>query len=495
VNPNPWLCVLLYFLPVLLATPARAQSLPPPAQRQLAREIFAELIAINTTVDSGATRAAQALARRLTAGGFPATDVHLVGPKPHKQNLVVRLRGRGKGEPILFLAHLDVVEARREDWSLEPFQLTERDGHFYGRGTSDIKDEAADLVANLLRLKAEKYKPQRDIIVALTDDEEGGEDNGVAWLLEHRPELIRTAYVINTDAGGGQMQDGRRLRNPVQTSEKIYATYFLEVTSAGGHSSLPPPPQENAIYTLARSLDRVAAFRFPIRLNESTRSFFTRMAEQEGGQLGTDLRAVVAGNPDSAALERLARLPLYNSAMRNTCVATMLEAGHAENALPERARATIQCRLLPDQSPAGVRDTLVRVVADSQVRVTLDGDPQPSPPSPLSPEVMKAVERATAAIWPGVVVLPVMDPWSSDGGLFRRAGIPVYGVSGVFLDFDDYRAHGKDERVEVRAFYEGVEFMYRLMRELSRGASASGRSHGDIGHGLPPCNWPPCTSH
>ena len=469
MSSRPWYRILLALALSLLPGSAPAQSLPPPAQRQLARDIFAELIAINTTVDSGATRAAEALARRLTAAGFPAADVQLVGPKPRKQNLVVRLRGRGKGEPILFLAHLDVVEARREDWSVDPFVLTERDGYFYGRGTSDIKDEAADLIANLIRLKTERYVPRRDIIVALTDDEEGGEDNGASWLLEHRPELIRAAYVINTDAGGGQMLNDRRLRNPVQTSEKIYATYFLEVTSPGGHSSLPPPPAENAIYTLSRSLERLAAFRFPIRLNESTRSFFTRMADQEGGQLAADLRAVSAGNPDSATLERLARLPLYNSAMRNTCVATMLEAGHAENALPQRARATIQCRLLPDESPAGVRDTLVRVVADTQVRVTLDGDPQPSPPSPLSPEVMKAVERATKAIWPGVVVLPVMDPWSSDGVHFRRAGIPVYGLSGVFLDVNDYRAHGKDERIEVRAFYEGVEFMHRLMRELAGG--------------------------
>jgi acetylornithine deacetylase/succinyl-diaminopimelate desuccinylase-like protein len=447
---------------------ASAQSLPPPVTRQLARDIFAELIAINTTADSGATRAAEALVRRLTAAGFPAEDLVLAGPKPHKQNLVVRLRGKGKAEPILFLSHLDVVEAKREDWSLDPFVLTERDGYFYGRGTSDIKDEVADLVANLIRLKRERFVPKRDILVVLTDDEEGGDDNGVSWLLEHRPELIRAAYVINTDAGGGQMEGGKRLRNPVQTSEKIYASYFLEVMSPGGHSSLPPPPQENAIYTLARALDRVAAFRFPIQLNETTRGFFTRMADQEGGQLATDLRAVTAGNPDSATLDRLAHLPLYNSAMQNTCVATMLKAGHAENALPQRAQATIQCRLLPGESPAAVRDTLVRVVADTQVRVTLKGEPGTSPPSPLKPEVMKAVEASTKAIWPGALVLPVMDPWSSDGVRLRQAGIPVYGVSGVFIEVDDYRAHGQDERIEVQAFYEGVEFMYRLMRALAQ---------------------------
>ena len=468
MHPNTSSSILVALTFWFAAIPCRAQSVPPPAQRQLARDIFAELIAINTTADSGATRAAEALAKRLRAAGYPAEDVVLVGPKPHKQNLVVRLRGKGKGEPVLFISHLDVVEAKREDWSVEPFRLTERDGYFYGRGTSDIKDEVADLVANLIRLKRERWMPKRDIIVALTDDEEGGDDNGAAWLLEHRPELIRAAYVINTDAGGGQMQEGKRLRNPVQTGEKIYATYFLEVTSPGGHSSLPPPPRENAIYALAHALDSVAAFRFPIRLNETTRTFFTRMADQEGGQLGADLRGVTAGTPDSAALDRLAHLPLYNSAMRNTCVATMLAAGHAENALPQRARATIQCRLLPGESPGAVRDTLARVVADTQVQVTLDGEPGASPASPLKPEVMKAIETATLASWPGAIVIPVMDPWSSDGVTFRRAGIPVYGVSGVFIDVDDYRAHGKDERIEVQAFYEGVEFMYRLMRALAQ---------------------------
>jgi acetylornithine deacetylase/succinyl-diaminopimelate desuccinylase-like protein len=444
-----------------------AQALPPPAHQQLARAILEELIEINTVRDSGATRAASALAERLTGGGFPAEDVHLAGPKPHKQNLVVRVRGSGKGKPVLFLAHLDVVEARREDWSLDPFTLTERDGYFYGRGTMDIKDEAADLVANLLRLKAEGYVPHRDIVVALTDDEEGGDDNGVSWLLQHRPELIAAAYAINTDAGGGQMRHGRRLRNPVQTSEKIYATYLVQVTGPGGHSSLPP--RENAIYTLAKGLDRLSRFAFPVRLNPTTRTFFQRLAEQETGQLAGDLRAVSGGSPDPKAIERLAAVPLYNSSIRTTCVATMLQAGHAENALPQRAQATIQCRLLPGDSPEETRATLARVLSDTLIRVTLPDRPLISPASPLSPEVMTAVERVTAAMWPGVVVLPVMDPWSTDGARLRQAGVPVYGISGIFYDIDDVRSHGKDERIGVRAFYEGVEFMYRLMKDLTSG--------------------------
>ena len=449
---------------MLLPAVGTGQALPPPAHRELARAIFQELIQINTTRDSGATRAAAALAQRLKAGGFSAEAVQLVGPKPRKQNLVVRLRGRAKAQPILFLAHLDVVEARREDWSVDPFQLTERDGYFYGRGTMDIKGEAAGLITNLLRLRAEGFVPDRDIIVALTDDEEGGDDNGVQWLLQHRPELVQAAYVINTDAGGGQIDGGRRRRMPVQTSEKVYATFRLEVTSAGGHSSLPTP--DNAIYTLSEGLNRLAHFNFPVQLNPSTRAFFARLAQQETGKLASDLKAVSGTKPDLGAAARLSRIPHYNSSMRTTCVATMLDAGHAENALPQRARATIQCRLLPAESPERIRQALERVVADSAIKVTLPEQPDSSPPSPPSPEVLSAVERVTTGMWPGVIALPVMDPWTTDGRYFRAAGTPVYGVSGIFYDISDVRAHGKDERILVRSFYEGVEFNYRLMKAL-----------------------------
>ena len=462
-------CVTLAVALALLPATASGQILPPPAHQQLAREILQQLIEINTVGDSGTTRAAEVLAQRLTAAGFPSADVVLAGPNPRKQNLVVRLRGKGPGDPILFLAHLDVVEARREDWSVEPFRLTERDGYFYGRGTSDIKSEVADLVANVIRLKREGYVPKRDLIVALTADEEGGEDNGVEWLLRQRPELVRAAYVINTDAGGAQIEKGRRLRNPVQTSEKVYASYLLEVTGPGGHSSLPT--RDNAIYTLARGLELLSHYQFPIRLTETTRAFFARLGEQQSGQLGRDLRAISRNVSDSGAAARLGGIPMYNSSMRTTCVATMLSAGHAENALPQRARATIQCRLLPGDTPSQVRDTLARVVGDSMVRISVMGTPEASPASQLSPEVMSAVKRITGQMWPGVIVLPVMDPWSSDSRIFRSAGTPVYGISGIFYDIDDVRAHGKDERVLAESFYEGVEFMYRLMKELSFGVS------------------------
>jgi acetylornithine deacetylase/succinyl-diaminopimelate desuccinylase-like protein len=455
------LIAALLILPGSLA----AQQEPPEADRRMAREILAELVAINTVQDSGATRAARALARRLTAAGFPAKDVQLAGPKPRKQNLVVRLRGKGSAKPILFLAHLDVVEARREDWTVDPFKLTERDGWLYGRGTTDIKDEAADLVTNLIRLKRERYVPERDIIVALTDDEEGGDDNGAQWLLDNRPEWVAADYAINLDAGGGQMQHGVRLRNPVQTSEKIYATYLFEVTGPGGHSSLPE--RTNTIYSLARSLDRLSEYAFPVRLTETTRGFFDRLGAQIGGETGHDLQAIAAGRADSAAIERVSQTPVYNSSMRNTCVATMLQAGHAENALPQRAQATIQCRLLPDESPAAIRDTLARVAGDTAIKVTILGQPEGAPESPVNPQVMTAVEEATHALWPDVIVLPVMDAWASDAVRFRRAGMPAYGVSGVFYDIDDVRAHGRDERVLVEAFYQGVEFTYRLMKGLA----------------------------
>jgi len=282
----------------------------------------------------------------------------VLGPLPNKKNLVVRLRGTGKAKPILFIGHIDVVEALRQDWSMDPFRLTERDGWLYGRGTIDIKDEVADLVTNLIRLKRERYVPDRDIIIALTDDEEGGDDNGAQWLLANRPGWIAAAYAINLDAGGAQMQNGRRLRNPVQTSEKIYATYLLEVTGPGGHSSLPE--RRNVIYILARGLDRLSQYTYPVRLTETTRGFFDRLGGQIGGETGRDLQAIAAGRADSAVIERVSETPMYNSSMRNTCVATMLEAGHAENALPQRADATVQCRLLPDESPAAIRDTLAR---------------------------------------------------------------------------------------------------------------------------------------
>lgn len=457
------LCGLLAAAPLT----AMAQTLPPPDHQRLAREIFKELVEINTTQEKGSTPAAEALALRFRAAGFPDSDVQLLGPHPDHQNLVVRFRGDGSAaaKPILFIAHLDVVEAKREDWSVDPFTFTERDGYFYGRGTYDIKDEVADLAANFIRLKREGFVPSRDLMLAFTEDEEGGDFNGALWLVTNKRELMDVAYVINLDAAGGQLQNGKHLRNPVQTSEKVYVTYTLEVLNPGGHSSMPVP--DNAIYRLAAGLGRLSRFDFPMRLTETTRAYFKAISAQEPGQVGADLLAITRPKPDPRAIARLGVSPFYHAMMRNTCVATMLQAGHAENALPQRARATIQCRLLPGEEPDSVRHILQRVVADSQIAVSLAHEPHPSPASPVDPRIMKPVERITAEMWPGTMVLPVMDPWSSDGSHFRRAGLPVYGLSAVFMEVDDVRSHGRDERVGVKEFYEGVEFMYRLIQALA----------------------------
>jgi acetylornithine deacetylase/succinyl-diaminopimelate desuccinylase-like protein len=461
------LCAAVAATPVVVG----AQNLPPEAHRQLAREILAQLIAIKTTDSLGATPAAEALAARFKAAGFPEADIQVVGPHPAHQNLVVRFRGDGTGgKPILFLSHLDVVDAKREDWSVDPFVLTERDGWFYGRGTYDIKDEVADLSANFIRLKREGFTPSRDLTLVLTDGEEGGDFNGADWLVSNRRDLVDAEYAINTDAAGGQTKNGRHVWNPVQTSEKLYVTYMLEVTNPGGHSSEPVP--DNAIYRLAGGLQRLSRFDFPAQLTETTRGYFRTIAKREQGQVAADMLAITRTPPDPKAAARLgASSPYYHAMMRHTCVATMLAAGDAENALPQRARATIQCRLLPGEDPERIRRTLARVVADSAIRVTLANQPRPSPASPLRPALMATIARITTEMWPGTLVLPVMDPWSSDGGYYRRVGIPVYGLSAVFADIDDIRSHGRDERVGVKEFYEGVEFMYRFIRAVGHDPS------------------------
>ena len=445
------------------------------AHQQLARDIFKELIEINTTDSSGnTTQAAEAMAARLKAAGFPASAVQVLGPQPRKGNLVARLPGSGAGRPILLLAHLDVVEAQREDWSVDPFKFLEREGYFYGRGTSDIKSGDAVLVANLIRLKQEGFQPERDLIVALTADEEGGDSNGVAWLLQNHRDLIDAEYCLNTDGGGGEIKDGKRRANEVQTSEKVYLSFRLETRNRGGHSSLPV--KDNAIYRLSAGLTRLAAFDFPVKLNETTRLFFERMSAIDKGAAAPNMKAVAQDPPDLAAAARLsAASPYFNAMMRTTCVATRLEAGHADNALPQTARAVVNCRMLPGDSPEQVRQALVRAVADDQISVTPMGEPFPSPPSPLKPEILGAIERVTEGTWPGVPVVPIMSTGATDGIYLRRAGIPTYGVSGLFDDVDDVRAHGRDERIGVQAFYDGLEFMYRLEKALTSNVSGGRR--------------------
>jgi acetylornithine deacetylase/succinyl-diaminopimelate desuccinylase-like protein len=453
---------MLRFLPALFLLGAITDE---NADNRLARDIFRELIEINTTDANGdTTRAAEAMARRLKAAGFPEGDVQVLGPNPRKLNLVARYRGAGRRRPVLLLAHLDVVEALRSDWSLDPFTFVEKNGYFWGRGTTDDKAMAAVWIATMLRYRQENYVPDRDLIVALTADEEGGDYNGVQWLLANHRELIDAEYALN-EGGESQMKDGKYVLNAVQSSEKIYQSFRLEVHNAGGHSSRPV--KDNAIYRLAEGLTRLSRYQFPVKMNEVTTEYYRRVAMLFSGQIAADMKAVAKIPPDRGAAERLSRFPYDNALLRTTCVATRLEAGHAENALPQTATATMNCRILPGESPVEVRAALIRVLDDSKITVSAIDKATPSKPSPLNPEIFGAIERITSEMWPGVPVVPSMSTGATDGSFLRNAGIPTYGVSGFFEDVEDTRAHGRDERLGAKQFYEGREFLYRLVQALS----------------------------
>lgn len=445
--------------------PAPASDLLP--HQQLAKDFLKELIEIDTTDETGDnTAAAEAMANRLIAAGFPTEDVRVLGPVDKKGNLVARYRGRDSGrKPLLLLAHIDVVAADPADWTLDPFTFIEQDDYYYGRGTTDDKDEAAIYIANLIRLKEEGFQPDRDIIVALTADEESGDHNGVDWLLQNYRELIDAEYALN-EGGGGNIKDGIHITNSVQASEKVYVTYILETTNPGGHSSLPV--KDNAIYHMADALVRIRNHDFPVSINEVTQMFFERSAELEEGELGDAMRGVLQSPPDPAAIAYLSGTPHYNSRLRTTCVATRLDAGHADNALPQRARATVNCRVLPGESVGAVQSTLETVIGNNLVTVTEVEAPKLSPPSPLTEEMLGAIEATTEEMWPGVPVIPTMSTGATDGLYLRNAGIPVYGVSGLFGDIDDVRAHGQNERILIKSFFEGQEFLYQLTKTLSR---------------------------
>jgi acetylornithine deacetylase/succinyl-diaminopimelate desuccinylase-like protein len=463
----PFIVGLLFFLGSASAQNS-ANSLPQTENQKLALDIFQELIEINTTLNMGCTKAAEALAARLKNAGFPEADINLVGPQPQHMNLVVRYRGKGKLSPLLFIGHLDVVEALPQDWSFDPFKFREIDGYYYGRGTTDMKNEDAELIANIIRLKKEGFVPDRDIIVALTDDEESGPANGVQWLIGNRRDLIDAEYCVNPDGGGGSIKDGKEIVMGIQTSEKVYSDFTLEVHNKGGHSSLPE--KDNAIYHLAEALTHLAAYDFLLDMNETTSMFFERSAQKETGQRRTDMLAVAKIPVDTSAANRLAKASAhYNSLMRTTCVATIVNAGHANNALPQTAKANVNCRLLPDEKPENVLATLKNIVNDPQVQITCTYAAIAGPLSPMRKDLLDRVDKITALMWPGVIVVPEMSTGATDGKRLRAAGIPVYGVSGMFGDVDDVRAHGKDERIGVKEFYNGVEFMYRLIKELTSG--------------------------
>jgi acetylornithine deacetylase/succinyl-diaminopimelate desuccinylase-like protein len=459
---------------VLLVPTANAQI--DDSTKQLSHHVFKQLIEINTTDSVGnVTTASEAMAKRFRDAGFPESDIHLLGPNDRKKNLVVRLYGSGKHKPVLLIGHLDVVEARREDWTTDPFQFVEKDGYFYGRGTEDMKSGDAIMATTLIRFKKEGFVPDRDIILALTADEEGGKSNGVDWLLKNHRDLIDGEFVLNHDGGEVQMDNGKSLALVVDATEKLYSDYQLVVTNPGGHSSLPRP--DNAIYELAHALVGLEQHKFPFELNSVTRAYYEQLAKVENGQRAADIQAILRTPPDLDAVSRLSSDPIDNSRLHTTCVATRLSGGHANNALPGRAEAVVNCRILPGHSKQEIRQEIANSLADSKIEIryiTNAGevlasipDERSFAPPPPRPDVFQAIESVAAKMWPGVPVFPTMATGASDGVYTMNAGLPTYGVSGVAIERNDHREHGKDERVPAESFYRGVDFYYQFMKTLT----------------------------
>jgi acetylornithine deacetylase/succinyl-diaminopimelate desuccinylase-like protein len=438
------------------------------AEQQAARAIYKEIVEINTADSVGSvTRAAQVVAARFRAAGFPAADIHIVGPAnaPAKHNLVVRLRGKGRGKPILLLAHLDVVQALRADWPRDPFVLVEEDGWFYGRGVSDDKSMCAMFIANMLRYKKEGWVPERDLILALTADEEGGNSNGVSWLIENRRDLIDAEYAIN-EGGGGTLQDDKPLFHSIQAAEKVYEDFTFTVKNTGGHSSVPR--KDNAIYSLSQALLKVQQYTFPVELNAVTTAFFTQTAKVEMPSLATAMRALVANPADTAAARVISTDPRYASMLRTTCVATMLSGGHAPNALPQTAKANVNCRIAPSSKASQVRTALQRIVNDTSVAIVGERpDRTDGAPAPIHPVLLKATEALTKQMFGDIPVIPTMSTGATDGYRLRNAGIPTYGVSGIFSAPGETNAHGRNEKLRVKSFYDGLAFLHELVKQVA----------------------------
>jgi acetylornithine deacetylase/succinyl-diaminopimelate desuccinylase-like protein len=453
--------------------------------RNLAHDIFKQLIEINTTDSAGnVTTASEAMAQRFRDAGFAESDIDVLGPNERKKNLVVRLHGSGAHKPVLLIGHLDVVEARREDWTTDPFQLVEKDDYYYGRGTQDMKDGDAIMTTTLIRFKKEGFVPDRDIVLALTADEEGGKANGVEWLLNNHHDLIDAAFVLNHDGGEVQMDHGKPLGLIVDATEKLYSDYQLVTTNPGGHSSLPRP--DNAIYQLAHALVNLEHYKFPFELNSVTRAYYEQLASVETGERSADIRAMLRTPPDLAAVNRLSRDPIDNSRVHTTCVATRVTAGHANNALPGRAEAVVNCRILPGHSKQEIRQDIAKALADPKIEIryiTNSGEVRDSipdvgtyPAPPLRADVFGTLKSVADKMWPGIPVFATMATGASDGVFTMAAGLPTYGVSGVEQERDDHREHGRDERIGVEAFYRGVEFYYRFLKQLTSAGTQSAKT-------------------
>jgi acetylornithine deacetylase/succinyl-diaminopimelate desuccinylase-like protein len=469
---------------LLIAAAAGSAPLSEQAIHTLAHDTFKQLIEINTTDSIGnTTTAARAMAERMLAGGFSADDVQVLGPNDRKGNLVVRYHGRANStlKPVLIIGHLDVVEANRADWTTDPFQFVEKDGFYYGRGTQDMKESDAIVVTDLIRLKQEGFVPDRDIILALTADEEGGHANGVDWLLSHHRNLIDAEFALNPDSGGVVLDHDKPVTVEFEATEKLYADYAVSATNAGGHSSLPT--RDNAIYHVAKALMALDRTPFPVELNAVTREYFLQLSKISEGQSAKDFKGVIATPPDQRAIERLSLDPRYNSTLRTTCVPTMLSGGHAPNALPQRAEANINCRIVPGHSQEDIRLALVKLFNDPALTVRYRSDAgdvsdhgserQAMVPPPLRADVMRALAEVSNRLWPKAPVLPIMETGASDSIYTMLAGIPSYGISGVAINHDDIRMHGKDERLAVASFYGGVEFYYQFLKALTSGPASA----------------------
>jgi acetylornithine deacetylase/succinyl-diaminopimelate desuccinylase-like protein len=450
---------------VLLAIFASAQSLTP--EKQLAKDVLKELVEINTTTDTiGTERAAQAVVARMRAGGFSEEDARVMGADAKHSNVFIRLRGRSAEKPIVMIAHLDVVPARREDWSFDPFAFTEDGGYYYARGVRDDKAGDASIIVSMLRWKKEGLVPGRDVIALLSSDEETN-GTSIQWLIQNAPGVKGADFALNADAGGGEIRGGKRAVFDLQASEKIYADYEFTVRDRGGHSS-QPRNADNPIYRLTGPLAKLAAYQFPINLNDVTRGYFQRLGALEGGEIGRDMQSVASAKPSPEAIARLSATPQYNSQMRTTCVATEIEGGHAPNALPQMAKVNVNCRILPNDKPADIQRTLEGIFSPSGAELRVATAPKNSPASPLRPEVVKTVEELVAKKFPGAIVVPEMSAGATDGLFLRNAGVPVYGVLGLFQDPSDSRAHGRDERIPVDSYFDAVEFWHELVPLLAK---------------------------
>jgi acetylornithine deacetylase/succinyl-diaminopimelate desuccinylase-like protein len=461
---------------LILCTIVCASAQQDEVTRQLALDIYKQLIEINTTDSVGnVTAAAEVMAKRFRDAGFPDGDISVLGPNERKKNVVVRLHGSGKHKPVLLIGHLDVVEARREDWTTDPFQLVEKDGYYYGRGTTDMKDGDAIMSATLIRMKKEGYLPSRDIILAMTADEEGGGSNGVDWLVHNHRDLIDAEFVLNHDGGGVCLVHCQAPFMAVDAAEKVYGDFVLTATNPGGHSSLPVP--DNAIYELAAALMRISQFQFPFELNNTTRAYYEQQVKSEKGQRAADIQAILQNPANLEAVGRLSKDPMDNSTIHTTCVATRLNGGHANNALPQSAQANVNCRILPGHSLEEIRLELEKVLADPKIKVqfretsgaVVDHAPDQhgfAPPPPRK-EGFDSLNQVVAEMWPGTPVVIDMATGASDGRYTNAAAMPTYAVSGVVYDRDDIRAHGKDERERVDWFLRGVDFYYWFLKGVT----------------------------